>query len=537
MGKYTNGGDIVLKNLHPYIKYGLALTLLNNNKSEINEISHKMLENELINSLNHFRLEPINYIEGNPTTQFSYISYNILIHNDKLIQSAGLSQQGKYLAPNIISTDKDCKKTFLKIEEFINLLKKSTNLGKSEVINMSIAPITSKINSGKNSQSAPSATLFEAICCAITNSTPFKPCILFKIILNKKITLLPTTIIPDLPINELKDFIELFKRMLLSIVNKDLLQSKFNIEKNQFRRPNIFFGNFPYSARMYSLSAINLIASIGKWSEVANQTEWAIKVLESLKKSQLYVVNYNKVYSVSYNHHIIELAKSSKLSDIIFSMNKVKIYSEEKKWDSRGDKTPNYKLFEFYFDRFLQLYDQSSFKDFLSIRSEYDKEIKTLFINYFKIIMNIPIEVINSADSLGKWLNQIAYFTAKNESENKSVKDSNSGYKTDDEITKMKAKILVELESSAFSAKDASSLIFQVITRAGRLSGRDAPEDSKLFIEKTLVGEIDLNTAKQLIISFSRIKSSKNKYKNEDEIIEFEEDETIENLDYSDAQE
>jgi len=119
--------------------------------------------------------------------------------------------------------------------------------------------------------------------------------------------------------------------------------------------------------------------------------------------------------------------------------------------------------------------------------------------------MKIDPKVINSASALGHWLNQIAYFASANENKGKSYQD----------ITDGKAKIIVELESSAFSAKTPTALVSQIITRAGRISGQDAPKEVQLFIQKVISGELgesekeSLENAKNMVVVFARIRSSK----------------------------
>jgi len=110
----------------------------------------------------------------------------------------------------------------------------------------------------------------------------------------------------------------------------------------------------------------------------------------------------------------------------------------------------------------------------------------------------IDPKIVSSARELGKWLNKVAYFTAKAE-----VKAGTSNYW--EELRRVKSKALIELESSTFSAKSGDALIAQAITRAGRLSGLDAPEVAALFMEKTASGELPLENAKNLLIAFSRL--------------------------------
>ena len=71
-----------------------------------------------------------------------------------------------------------------------------------------------------------------------------------------------------------------------------------------------------------------------------------------------------------------------------------------------------------------------------------------------------------------------------------------------------KAKFLVELESTAFSAKTPDALIAQVITRAGRLSNLDAPPETKEYLEATFNGTISLEQAQNLITAFSRLRNN-----------------------------
>ena len=128
--------------------------------------------------------------------------------------------------------------------------------------------------------------------------------------------------------------------------------------------------------------------------------------------------------------------------------------------------------------------------------------------------MKIEKHLIESASVLGQWLNKTAYFTAKKES-------------------KEKAKILVELESAAFSAKKASDLVAQVITRACRMSNQDAaPNESLPFIEAVIAGELgdnekeSLENAKNMIVVFSRVSGLKEE---PTPVLEHTEDDEIEN--------
>ena len=51
-------------------------------------------------------------------------------------------------------------------------------------------------------------------------------------------------------------------------------------------------------------------------------------------------------------------------------------------------------------------------------------------------------------------------------------------------------------------------MIAQIITRAGRLSGRDAPAEAKEFMEATMNETITLEQSRHLITAFSRLRNS-----------------------------
>ena len=303
--------------------------------------------------------------------------------------------------------------------------------------------------------------------------------------------------------------------MIGKIVTKD--------DKKTYMRPNISNGNFPYAPRRPELASAALLGAIGRFAKESNYPNAETKeILEKLKERPLYIVSYGKAQSVSYSHYIVELAMNNRLSSIIDALSGFNAYTS----DSKNQKNIQIKRDNFFLfaSRFLQLFDKQSFREFISVRGEYPKELRILLITFFRSVMKIDQKVIYSASALGRWLNQVAYFASANEKKGKSYQEISDG----------KAKIIVELESSAFSAKNPSALVTQVITRAGRISGQDAPNEAKLFVQKVIAGELgetekeSLENAKNMIVVFSRIRGSKeetiieedsaNEEVNEDEI-------------------
>ena len=71
-----------------------------------------------------------------------------------------------------------------------------------------------------------------------------------------------------------------------------------------------------------------------------------------------------------------------------------------------------------------------------------------------------------------------------------------------------KEKTLVELESSVFGARKPAEIL-NVIVRAGRLSGMDAPADSDTFQEAVLTEEITMDDAKSMLMAFARTRNKR----------------------------
>lgn len=485
---------------HPYSRYGLALILQEYGLNGIENIKNEHLQVELIRGLGHFRVKPNGNYKGAEQVKFGYMSYDY-IQTNKQFQGSGLSDEGIFLSPCIIASDQSARLTWNAVEGIIKKLNDKKEIDES--LTMGVSAISAKFNNGKKSQGYPKSSLKEVVCTAITNITPYKPCLAFRVFRSGKIERTNTAIIPALPLNEMIKFISFFKKMLISETEHDLMfgrvsPNKVGSGKNETViytpwRPNIYNGNFPNAPKSSSLGSIALLGAIGEWAKKANNWEEGMAVLDSLVDVPIYMISYGNAKSFTYNHFIIDLAKDAKLNTIIDAVYYTKLFNS----DSRAQNKNEYQAFDLFASRFLQLFNHPAFKDFLAFRAEYPNELKILFTTYFTKMEKINIDVVKSAKELGRWLNYVGYLAAKADTDNKTY----------DDLNKAKAKVLVEMESSAFSAKSGHALIAQVITRGGRLSQMDAPPEAALFIEKTCSGELPLDSAKDLLMAFSRVRN------------------------------
>lgn len=493
--------------IHPYIRYAQALIMSENGLEHPKQITMELVASEIDKGMEAFRLIPSKVFQGKENVEFVFARIE-----------KGDPTSGVFLAPNVMATDKLAKNIWSEGHSLISELRtsKTNKLGD---LKMSVAPTSGEylsfslqrtIGRGK-----PKVSLIEQGLGAVTTLTPLKPCLQYRIDKKGKPELYNVCIIPDLPLNELKDFIEIFKWMLKSKSSSDLMfgnvlakkTGKGESEKITFepKRPLIFKGNFPNPPRSSALGSLALIGAIGEFAKEGNYSNQATRVLDSLKQASMYMVKYGGATTFTYNHFVIDLAKEGNLKLIIDSLYYSKLLNQER----RTSQSSEYQKYDLFTSRFLQLFNRSSFKDFLAFRAEYPSPVKILFNTYFIKMEKIDPKIVSSARILGKWLNLVAYYSAKAE-----VKEPEGTPKYREGLRKVKSKVLVELESSTFSAKSGDALIAQAITRAGRLSGMDAPEGAALFMEKTASGELPIDNAKNLLIAFSRLVNKTEKTEN-----------------------
>lgn len=502
---------------HVYLKYAIALLMEEYGLQTEQEITFKEIKEELEKGLNTFSVKPIGDYCGQTKVQYGFTKEK----ND--------AKKYIFLAPNTITSEMKASNLYNAVcetcsEENINLLR-AHDITQSEV------PISGEFNrftdKGTFQRGKSKATVFDQCLALITSTTALKPCLQYKSGA-RKITMDNTCLIPDLNITDLQNFIKLFKRIRIQKLDSSLMVGRVTCEKGKTlkyipKRPNIFNGNFPNAPHSSALGSIALLGAIGEMTKEKDVSELAMKVLESLIDCNFYAIKYGDASVFSFSHFIIRLAERGKLRRIVDSLFYVELYKEGRRTTSNAFE---YQKFDLFASRFLQMFNRPTFKDFLAFRAEYPYDIELLLNTYFCDMEKIDKEIVTSAKELGKWLNYVAYRSAQQEI------GTSSGW---DDLIKAKAKVLVELESSVFSAKSGDALIAYTITRAGRLSGFDAPAEASLFMEKAASGELPLEQAKNLIIAFSRLKSKKEEadkaYSNDNQPIENENEEMTE--DYS----
>jgi len=488
-----------LNELDPYIRYGAAVVAKKETLQMVSDFENELLAKEIEVVLNEWRIKPKTSFSAKEMVEFKWTD-----------EEKGDPEKGIYLASHVITEDIQAKNTYKAAKNLIESLK--TLKDSNENATMSIIPISGHYlsfgASGKIGRGEPKLTLKEAAFGMITTLTAKKPALQHEGV--------NTAFLPDIDFEKMILFRKIVERLKNQNTAPDLMIGKVHKnekgtkDKKEFeykpKRPNIYRGNFPNAPRSTALGSIALLGAIGELTKEADVSDLAKSVLDSLFKATMYMISYGKASTFSYNHHVIDLAKQGKLGSIVDSVHYTQLFNNPKRTYSASAKS-DYAKFDLFASRFLILFNRPAFKDFLAFRAEYPQNMELLLTTYFKKVENmekISDEIVQSAKTLGRWVNQVSYFYAKNE-----VKEGSPNYW--ENVQRVKAKALIEIESSAFSAKSGDALIAQVVTRAGRISGMDAPEAGSLFMTKTASGEIPLENAKNLIIAFSRLMNKKQK--------------------------
>ncbi len=102
---------------HPFINYGLATILANNNLNSEVEISRTNLLQAIENALNHFRVKPINENFSQASIKFQYSN-----------TEKGNPKNGIYLSPSILASDKGAGQVFSVLQNIKTELENDTDL-------------------------------------------------------------------------------------------------------------------------------------------------------------------------------------------------------------------------------------------------------------------------------------------------------------------------------------------------------------------------------------------------------------------------
>lgn len=487
---------------HPYPRYGLAVTLVENRAANdwqtmLNDTERlmEMAGPVVTDGLGHFRLHTSNDLDDATELQYRRLS------REELETSGQKASGGYYIAPHVVIDDRSARYLIKEARDFLKEVDEGLDPEGSTELKRSFAPFTTKLNEGTSTLSNPKTNKLETVFSLVASLTPLKPA--------AQVEFTNQVMIPDLDLEGMIRFVQLFRDMKNSEVEDPLTLER--PEDSNRKRPPIFDGNYPDAPRSSAFGPVGLMGAMGQWARRAERLSEAKTVLERMAGSPVYLVSYdgNLMRQEYIGHHAARLAREHDLPAVLDSLYRVRFYNP----DDNDPESNTRKNFFRAAGRFLQLYTQAAFRDFRAFRVQYDSILSPIFTDYFMSEQEIAPDIVHSARAYGSYLNYVAYLIAEEEvKENEEQEGGGTGR----DLYEAKARALAQMESTTLSARRPSALFAQLNVMAGRQVNRDVPADAERFIEAVNTGEIEFDEAKDLVLAYMRLRSGKSESEDAD---------------------
>ena len=500
---------------HYYPRYGAAAAIVEHRRSlddvATPEAAAALAADAIDRLLGRFFFEPF----GDPTLAgTAEIKYKPLKERDldPGKKSGQVAARGFFLAPHVVTADGPAASTVKAARGLRDTLRDGTDPLKAVDFTRSFAPLTSKINNGRASIGNPKASLLEAAFTAVATLTDLKPADWRSA---SGGSLSNHALIPDLPLVDgdrapLVDFVEAFR--LLRDAHQDrgghtaTLAPTEKPEKRGYKRPPVYHGNYPGAPNDPVLGPLSLLAAVGRLAReeeiIAGYSadEHVRALLDALADAPLYLVSYDGDRRVeAFGHHLIGFAQTEELGRAVDALGKIVPSGVD---PAKRYSDPTAKLFRRAAARFVQTFERGAFRDFLAFRADYPATLAPILTAYMET--HTPRDVVAAARVYGQSLNTAAFIAASEE-----VKADKEAGRKGRSLNEYKARVLVELESNARSAKTGAALLEQLGTVAGRLTRRDIYAEAAPFMDAVALGEedggISLDEAKSLVIAYMRL--------------------------------
>ena len=487
---------------HTYPRYGLAAALVDQDVLDWKDAladTDRLLgiaRRTLQNALHRYRVHTNSDLEDATTLTYRYLAA------DEVEPSGQKAEDGYYIMPHVVIDDQSARYSVKGVRSITKKIDAGISPSKSAELKRSFTPFTTKLNQGTQSQSNPKTDTLEVIFSMVAAVTPLKPA--------TQVDFTNQAMIPDLDLEGLITFVRLFQGMHRKTGNGLTLTRK---EGSNRKRPPIFDGNYPDAPRSPAFGPIGLMGAIGQWMKradvLADEQKEARETLDAMKGRSIYLVSYdgNLMRQEHIGHHVARLAANHNLPKIIRGLYRIQFYNAE---HNKPDSNTRANFFMMA-SRFLQLHTKPSFKDFLAFRANYNAELLPILESFFMNEYKIEPAIVKSARVYGAYLNDVAYYAAREEvDENEARDDGGTGRGLYD----AKTRVLAQLESTAMSARRPSSLFSRINVMAGRMSGRDVPAKAERFLEAAQTGEIPFDEAKDLVLAYMRLRKDQTETSN-----------------------
>lgn len=431
--------------------------------------------------------------------------------------STNKKANGRYLPANVIATDKS-EGVLIKLWEKLNDSKELAS-GKTIKLTKSCFPLAGKyLMANSTAQNNANITCEEFLCYLITTITPFKPSFLLE---NN-----PTCIIPDFSLEDTYEWLKCFSYSFESFYNSNKIEvqlSKAGEHSNPTRN-----GNYIHSGKNQTIFLRDLYLISNMYELLRNNKEELRNLLDLLlikneRNLVFYIFNTNTCYVHKYSHHVAKLSREQSLKPILDSL--LSSFRKTYLFKNNLNSIENFKeynmmqeMFERDIYNFSCRMDDSSLRQINSKRILFTEETQKLFKYYYTNLKNMKNKDIESATEIAETIRTRYKGRLYSELKNTTTSEKDLHQKVDLQLSKY-----IDEFTSYVDRRVSTTDFVRMFHRFCRDSKNSTISIKNMsFIDSLLKNEIELQDAKNLIISMLRINIVKSK---EDKIDKEEVDE------------
>jgi hypothetical protein len=284
-------------------------------------------------------------------------------------------------------------------------------------------------------------------------------------------------IIPDLSLDDMVLYIRLAKRLISS-------GPGLSVRTRQDGSPTLqeLRGNYYAAPPSWAFGSLSLLGAAG---ELSRRFDWSDKYRElaqTVARSRTYLVGATGTEVEPKTGHVWDLAQRG-LLDAVSAAGRARLAN-----DSDAEK----ETFQLFLRRWLLLYTQTRFEEFLSVRGTYPHEFEPIFDHYHMRDSAVSDELIDSAKAMANFISNQCHHAA---------------VEADGDTDQITQQNIASMESLIEDATSTSELASRLIVNAGRLAGGSVSPEAEPFLDALHAEDrIELKKAANMLLSYLRLR-------------------------------
>jgi hypothetical protein len=284
-------------------------------------------------------------------------------------------------------------------------------------------------------------------------------------------------VIPDLSLEDMVSYIRLARRLIDGGPGLAV-----RIRQNDTPTLEELGGNYYATPPAWAFGTLSLLGAAG---ELARRFDWEERYRRLAKKiatSRTYLVGAEGTTVEPKAGHVWDLARQGLLEAV----------SAAGKAQLANDSDAEEEVFKLFLRRWLLLYTQTRFEEFLSVRGTYPQAFEPILDHYHMRDSSLDDELLDAAKAMANFVSKQCFFAAQD---------------ADGDTDQVAQQNLASMESLIEDASDTSELAGRLIVSAGRLAGNSLPPEAEPFLDALHDGSrVGLKKASNMLLSYMRLR-------------------------------